>query len=504
MSMRVVVVAFATAAATFAFAGGDEDEGYGVRDFYGSRVRTCVKRNPAKLGVFEKRICSAAVVGSNSVMSFEGRNSSRYFSIYDLGNGAWRPNSFANPEGDWDACGGNEVVLSAKSGPYPHADHGPVTTQIWSGCDENFLRCEDSGLPSNKSCVTGLTGQGVALSPADAELHGRGKVLHNLGCFLDGDSLRCVGGLLSNKVGHSATVLSTNARTSRLKVEGAAFDNTIRGCIELRRSYTRRSSNRRHCHFDGRFSLARGGGGEALIFARANTNPAGGGRWVTVAKAPGPLVGASAWGAMEPIRFLTIEDRIYPFPLNSGGFWNEIDRSFHAALSDVAVASRRANIYFAAVNPNPYDGGATLVGLFPTAVKVPADAETGARAQEVGATLVSVSVDGVHWAPPVAIVKSFAVNGETNDHPVDGLVVRGGNVYAFVHTGVPGTLRALCEPRWPLPAGPPPSEIHRIALSARWMKAYTADAVDRLAAAPPDADLTFDVSGVSSRPPPAT
>ena len=519
MSMRVVVVAFATAAATFAFAegeervyriprvvapvaGGDKDEGYGVRDFYGSRVRTCVNRNPAEQGIFEKRICSAFVVGSDSVVSFKARNSSRYFSIYDLGNGAWRPNSFANPEGDWDACGGNEVVISANSGPYPHADHGPVTTQMWSGCKENLFRCEDSGLPSSKPCVTG---QGVVASPAEADL--QGKVMHNLGCFLDGDSLRCVGGLISNKVGHSARgprVLATNARASPLKVEGAAFDNTIRGCIDLRRSHTRRSSTRRHCLFDGRFSLTRGRGGEALIFARANTNPAGGGRWVTVAKAPGPLVGANAWGAMEPIRFLTIEDRIYPFPLNSGGFWNEFDRSFHTALSDVAVASRRANIDFAAVNPNPYDGGATLVGLFPTAVEVPADAETGARAQEVGATLMSVSVDGVHWAPPVAIVESFAVNGETNDHPVDGLVVRDGNVFVYVHAGVPGTLRALCEPRWPFPAGPPPSAIHRLKLSPRWMKAYTADAVDRLAAAPPDADLTYNMSGVFSRPPPAT
>ena len=101
MSMRVVVVAFATAAATFAFPGGvEEDDGYGVRDFYGNRVRTCVNRNPAEQGRFEQRICSAFVEGSDSVVSFKERNSSRYFSIYDLGNGAWRPNSFANPEGD--------------------------------------------------------------------------------------------------------------------------------------------------------------------------------------------------------------------------------------------------------------------------------------------------------------------------------------------------------------------------------------------------------------------
>jgi hypothetical protein len=52
--------------------------------------------------------------------------------------------------------------------------------------------------------------------------------------------------------------------------------------------------------------------------------------------------------------------------------------------------------------------------------------------------------DGVHFSPLQHLVDSepSAMHGRGMDHPVDGLIVRGGNVHFYVHRNVPG-LRLL-------------------------------------------------------------
>jgi len=276
-----------------------------------------------------------------------------------------------------------------------------------------------------------------------------------------------------------ATVLAAASRSGLLRGAGLAevgyaFNNTVPGCVDLRRDYADR------CEFDGRFSVAAARGGGFLVYVRANMNADGGGRYVSVARRAS-LAGDGGW-AYAPIRFLEADDSRY-----GAGFWTAADRPFHDALRDVSVAAARANVYFAAVNPNPLDGGATLLGLFPTAVEVPdrTDAREAAkgRVEEVGATLLSVSVDGVRWAPPIALAEAFPVGGESTDHPIDGVVLRGDALFVYVHAGVPGTLSALCNRD--RPPAPPPSRIVRLALKADALRAYAADAVARLQAAPP-------------------
>ena len=61
---------------------------------------------------------------------------------------------------------------------------------------------------------------------------------------------------------------------------------------------TFRGARRRYCEYDGRFSLASLRGAD-LLYARANTNPKGGGRAVQVATRQG-----AAWGALRALSFL--------------------------------------------------------------------------------------------------------------------------------------------------------------------------------------------------------
>ena len=145
------------------------------------------------------------------------------------------------------------------------------------------------------------------------------------------------------------------------------------------------------------------------------------------------------------------------------------------------------------------DGGRTLLALFPTAVEVPhlrAPGELFDKYPERGAHLLAVSLDGVRFSAPVAVVAAFPNGGEINDHAVDGFVARGDRVFFYVHAGVPGTLTHLC-PRW-RPRGDrrPVSRLVRFALRKRALLRYTRDAVARLKEAPPDAPYEVNASGI--------
>ena len=111
------------------------------------------------------------------------------------------------------------------------------------------------------------------------------------------------------------------------------------------------------------------------------------------------------------------------------------------------------NIYFATVKQNPVDAR-TLLGLFPVALSHgtdAADAHIGGKRNESyvqnGFIGLSVSCDGTHWSAFERLLQSTPESvaphsrkppARTNDHPVDGYVVRGSTVSVYVHRNVPG------------------------------------------------------------------
>jgi hypothetical protein len=212
-------------------------------------------------------------------------------------------------------------------------------------------------------------------------------------------------------------------------------------------------------------------------------------RYVTVAPVD-PLAGD--WAAPHaPIRFLTATGKTRDVR------FSDDDSAFARALANLTTAARVADIYFPTVSANPVDGGRTLLGLFATALEredLESSVHDRGRSPEVGAILLSVSLDAVHWAPPVALASVFPNRGELNDHAVDGFVRAGPRVFFYVHAGVPGTLGHLC-PRF-APPRPPPSRLVRYALKARNLARYTKDAVRRLRSAPPDDAVVANRSGI--------
>ena len=80
------------------------------------------------------------------------------------------------------------------------------------------------------------------------------------------------------------------------------------------------------------------------------------------------------------------------------------------------------NIYFAAMNVNPVDGR-SLIGLFPV--------NAAKNGTYIG---VALSCDGVRFSRLRRLLTSRAApEGRGSDHPVDGLLVRGEEVYLYVN-----------------------------------------------------------------------
>ena len=94
------------------------------------------------------------------------------------------------------------------------------------------------------------------------------------------------------------------------------------------------------------------------------------------------------------------------------------------------------NTYFAAVKQNPVDArGRTLLGLFPTVLSgsggggdspgggVGGAGDAGSAAGIIG---LSISCDGVYWAPLVRLRPTQSTDNRTWDQPVDGFELAGG------------------------------------------------------------------------------
>lgn len=420
------------------------------------------------------------------VRAFNGTDASRYFSVYEVGRGG------SGADGAFPSrCGERrgEVWVIGKRGEYPNANRESWTV-LWSDCDAGLRACAPGG----------DAGGGGCFGRAPRTIHANQRIDHNLGCLLGGAGLSCVGGML--KTEDMATTALAAASRDALEGRGLrrvkdasgndvpGFTSRLSGCVDLRRQ------NYPKCEFDGRFSLARFASGRTLLYARANMAPEGGGRYVTVAEIDGTTMAPRA--PMEMIRFLPRSTTATKLRL-----WGAFDDAFDV-LSDLARSAALANIYFPTVNANPVDGGKTLLGLFPTSVEIPslaeAEGELFDKYPERGAMLLAVSVDGVRFSPPVALVSAFPNGGEINDHAVDGLVERGDAIFFYVHAGVPGTLAHLCPRFRPTGDAKPTSRLVRYALRRRSLLRYTRDAVARLRAAPPDDAYHVNASGIFTTP----
>ncbi|KAH8087747.1 ligase [Aureococcus anophagefferens] len=199
-------------------------------------------------------------------------------------------------------------------------------------------------------------------------------------------------------------------------------NGTHPGCMELRRSA--------RCEWDGKLSAARVGDAVAL-YGRLNSRTAK--RWAQVAFAPSP---AGPFGAFEPLRLLG---------------WSP-------------CRVRAASVYFVAVSPNPVDGGATALGLFPIFER--GDCDLGAAATR----------DGVTFGPPAHLLDLGCEDaGRVRDYPADGLAARGDVVYFYVHRDMPTDHARAALPR--------AARLVRHALAMKWLEAFTAAQVAALDAA---------------------
>ena len=278
--------------------------------------------------------------------------------------------------------------------------------------------------------VTAENAAEIAL-PAGGGAHGplaNAAPAHNFALLPLGGALHAYGGRSRTPGDGVLHFTAADAAAPAFPDVGRVVVNgTHPGCMELRRSATR-------CEWDGKLSAARVGGSVAL-YGRLNSRTAK--RWAQVAFAPGP---AGPFGAFEPLRLLG---------------WSP-------------CRARAASVYFVAVSPNPADGGATALGLFPIFER--GDCYLGA----------AVTRDGVTFGPPAHLLDLGCEDaGRVRDYPADGLAARGDVVYFYVHRDMP-TDHAL--ERRVLPRA---ARLVRHALAMRWLEAFTAAQVAALDAAAP-------------------
>ena len=163
------------------------------------------------------------------------------------------------------------------------------------------------------------------------------------------------------------------------------------GCIEARPAFNGL------CEYDGKLSFVRMASAGSVVwhvFARTNLKPLGGGRFVQVANA------SSAQGPYGAFQRIQIDG------YDEGG---------------------PGNIYFAAVDNNPLDTE-TMLGLLP--VNLGFEGEANGDGESFIA--LSLSCDGVQWSSLTKLVWTTGHHGRTWDHPVDGVVLHGDNVYFMV------------------------------------------------------------------------
>uniref|UniRef100_A0A7S3K2Z5 Uncharacterized protein n=1 Tax=Aureoumbra lagunensis TaxID=44058 RepID=A0A7S3K2Z5_9STRA len=307
------------------------------------------------------------------------RDASRYFSVID----------------NW---------ILWKNGTYPHAaQHSQIIASLGCGSEELIKRKWDC-ISKKQIIVTQST-----------------TTSHNLAAIAkDANTLLCVGGLLlkSSPRLHYLQVSSSSTYSKSLDIF-PVLDYDAPGCVEMR-------SDRSHCELDGRLSLVRFRS-DLFLYARANTNPNGGGRFVQVTKISSKH--SASWSPFQLIHFAKNTK-------TSSTIYSEI-------LSQPYLAAERADIYFAAVNQNPVDAN-TMLALLPTVIRT---STHGPKQQWRGeaAILLALSCDGIHFSPPSPILPATPLGAEINDHPADGFLLDSNSLFFFVHHGVPGTQAKLCD-----------------------------------------------------------
>lgn len=295
------------------------------------------------------------------------------------------------------------------------------------------------------------------------------NIAHNLAVYSSSSEFVALGG--RDNGGRSGASVMRNGVWRRV------LRGKHTGCIERRVDFAPR------CEFDGRFSLAKIGS-EWFVYARANLNPLGGGRFVQVTT-------TKDFDKFSPFRLIQFATKV---PASS-----RIDQY------DLDCATRYGNVYYAAVNANPVDNR-THLGLFPLRIENIPDEDRiptlDERRRKVNGIVwseayfgrggwvtfppsanssmiaLALTCDGVHFSTPKPLVAALPASiGRTNDHPIDGFVVKKHSLYFFVHVGVPGTFGK----RPPAFRMSPPSSVHRYKIRTSALRTYTREAVAQLA-----------------------
>lgn len=303
----------------------------------------------------------------------------------------------------------------------------------------------------------------------------RNNSAHNLGLMWDG-RLTGLGGRYAPHRGMSGAFLFDGDPLTRRGQMRAA------GCIERRPDFKK-------CEFDGRFSVV-AYRGRFFVYARANLNPEGGGRFVQVTSTP-----------LEAL--VCPRPKWAPFRLVSFAPGHVAGLPRRASNYSLETAQKYGNIYYMAVNKNPV--GIGLLALFPIRVEdVPDETRIPpfkTRQKKVpniiwseafhgpggwvdfpptpnsSAIALALTCDGYSFSTPLPLVRAVPASlGRTNDHPVDGFIVEHRRLYFYVHVGVRGTFGKRA-PAFAMSADP---AIHRYAISLRALKRYTMDAVAQL------------------------
>ena len=170
----------------------------------------------------------------------------------------------------------------------------------------------------------------------------------------------------------------------------------------------------------------------SLVYARANLNASGGGRFVQLTSSLARDLEAGArsagaaivWRPFELVSFASSgESGARARPPTLSRECRAHRGAFRHYAAEVAAAG---DIYLFAVNPNPALP-TTLLALFTVVLG--------------GCAVVALSAsrDGARFSAPWPVVRSETFfGGRSFDHPVDGFVRDGDKVHFYVHANVQG------------------------------------------------------------------
>lgn len=184
-----------------------------------------------------------------------------------------------------------------------------------------------------------------------------------------------------------------------------AFDGFNHDCIEKYKG---------SCQFDAKFSIA-DLGDTIFVYARANLNQTGGGRYVQVISTTKEQFVKGTF--VDFTNFQTIqfaEGHLPRFPSTTEDLDYCREHADQKVLKDYShyINDRDNDIYMFLVNPHPLRSD-ILIAIFPMTI-------------HYGCGLISMafSLDGVRFTAPHPIIASecFRRKGRTFDHPVDGFI----------------------------------------------------------------------------------